>query len=197
MCDLGGGSSATTDRKEGLKDFGRLGDVYSTLRGYGKTDRGLAATDRTAGAGDTGEASKFYSSILSGNPAAVMSAAGPAIKSITGSADQQKKQLTTLGDRTGGKAEVAGKIATDTRGQIADTIMGARSGAAAGKERIGAGETAAGLRERELAASEQGKAGDVAGTALSASISSRELSQKIHDQAVQDWGTAIAQILLA
>ena len=195
MCDLGG-SGASTDRGQTLKSYGQLNDVFSTLQGYGKKLMGGADTLKTAGATDTGDASKYYSSILGGNPAAVTSAAAPEINAITSEANQQKKQLSEFGNRSGGKVAASQAISSGTRGAIADTIAKQRSGAAGAKANIGSGETSSGLNSSGQAISAESGAGSVAASSGDLSAKSRELSQKIHDQAVQDWGNAISTILL-
>jgi hypothetical protein len=177
MC---GGSSAKTDRAETLKSYGDLSDVFSTLNRSGK---GLLGS----GASDTGKASKYYSAILSGNPSAVLEAAAPEINSINKEADAQKKDIANFGNRTGGTNATSQDISTAKRGQIADVISGKRAGAAEGEARIGAGETGAGIGAVEGAGQTADELGNL-------SVKSRELSQKIHDQAVKNWASLVQDV---
>jgi hypothetical protein len=178
MC---GGSSEKTDRGIELGGFGKMSDVYNTMRTLG-------GSLTSAGATDTGAASKYYSSLLSGNPAAVSAATAPETNAITSEASQQKKQMSEFGNRTGGKVAAAQDITSGTRGAIADTIAKERSGAAGGLAKIGAGETGAGLGA-------EGGAGDIAGNITSKASSSRELSAELHDRAVSQWADLISSAL--
>ena len=192
-----GGSGAKTDRSQQLQSYGDLNDVFSTLQGYGKKLMGRGDTQAQAGAQDTGQASKYYSSILSGNPAAVNAAAAPEINAITGQANQQKKELANFGNRSGGKVAAGQNISAGTRGAIADTIAGQRSGAAGAKAGIGAGETSAGTASTGQAIGATEGAGSVAGTLGDLAGKSRMDSKKIHDQSVQQWTDLVTSVLMA
>ena len=175
MC---GGNSANTDRKESLKDYSMLENVYSSLKGQGA---GLVR----AGASDTGAASKYYSSILSGNPAAVMEAAAPEINTINKQTDAQKKDIANFGNRTGGTNQITQAMDTTKRGQVADVISSKRGEAAGAEARIGAGETGAGIGATEGAGSVATSLGELASR-------NRQISQQIHDQAVARWAKMVS-----
>ncbi len=179
MC---GGNAGSTDRKETLAAYGDLGQVFNQLSSTGKSLT-------SAGAGDTGAASKYYQSLLSGNPSAVSAATAPEANAITSQANQQKKEMSSFGNRTGGKVAAAQDLSSGTRGAIADVVAKERSGAAGGLTKLGTSETGQGISATE-------GAGETASSLGNLSVKSRELSQKIHDQAVEEWGNAISTILL-
>jgi hypothetical protein len=181
MC---GGSGAKTDRKETLASYGDLNSIIGQLSNVG-------STTTSAGASDTGKASKYFSDIVSGDPSKVMAAAAPEVNAIKGQATQQKKQIANLGgNRTGGTNAVSQDIATNARGQIADTIAKQRSGAAGELAKVGAGETGAGIGATE-------GAGTTAANLGSLSADSRKSSQQIHDAAVDQWVSVASDLLFA
>jgi hypothetical protein len=181
MC---GGSSAKTDRSQTLQSYGDLDSVISQLSQTGKTTT-------SAGATDTGAASKYFSDIVSGDPAKVMAAAAPEVNAIKGQATQQKKQIANLGgNRTGGTNAVSQDVSTNARGQIADVIAKQRTGAAGEIGKIGAGETSAGIGATSNAGTTAANLGDL-------SASSRKTSQQIHDAAVDQWVSVAADLLFA
>lgn len=176
MC---GGNSANTDRKESLKDYSMLEGAFDTLSKAGKSNM-------SAGASDTGKASNYYSAILSGNPAAVMSAAAPEVNAIGKEADAQKKDIANFGNRTGGTNQITQAMDTTKRGQVADVISGKRGEAAGAEARIGAGETSAGIGATEGASTTATNLGELASK-------NRQISQQIHDAAVAKWGKMISE----
>lgn len=189
MC---GGDASKTDRKQTLKAYGELGDVYGTLRDFGtKVGKGATA-DIASGASDTSKAAKTYSDILSGDPSKVLAASAPEVKAITGQAEQQKKEMTQTGDRTGGKNAAAQDITSNTRGQIADVIAKKRGEAAGGLERTGAQRTSTGLSKEGLELGGETAAGETAGKLGSLSNEARKTSAQIHSQTMQDWGNLVA-----
>jgi len=176
-----GGSGQTTDRKATLSSYGSLESLIGQLK---NTGTGLVSQ----GSADTGRASKYFSDILSGDPSKVLEAAAPEVHAITSQADQQKKEISQFGNRTGGTNAITANIGTDVRGKIADVISSKRGEAAGAEAKIGAGETGAGLTALDSSA----------GTAASlASISGRNraLSQQIHTDAVNNWINAVNWIL--
>jgi hypothetical protein len=175
-----GGSGQTTDRKQTLAAYGNLDSLIGQLSSTGNNLT-------SAGASDTGQASNYYSNILSGNPSKIMAAAAPEVNAITAGAQQQQKQIAQTGNRTGGTNAISQGINTGVRGQIADTIGKLRSGAAAGEAGIGAGETAAGIGASS-------SAGNLASNLASISGTNRKTSQDIHTSAVNDWVKLISSI---
>lgn len=173
------GNSANTDRKATLKGYG---DAEGAISRLGNLAGGLNAT----GAEDTGKAAKHYSDILAGNPAALMASAAPEVNAITKGADQQKKEVSNFGNRTGGTNATTQAISTDTRGQVADTLAKERTGAAAGIAQIGESEESKGLTALNDTASQSLNLADVSGK-------NREVSQKIHDAAVKQWTDLISE----
>lgn len=175
MC---GGNSAKTDRKETLKNYGTLENLTNTLTSQG-------GELFRSGTEDTGKASRYYSAILSGNPAAVMQAAAPEINAINKQADAQKKDIANFGNRTGGTNQITQSLDTTKRGQVADVISGKRGEAAGAEARIGAGETGAGIGATE-------GAGQIASNLGELASKNRQISQQIHDAAVSRWAKMVS-----
>lgn len=191
-----GGNAASTDRRAQLTGRGKMNDIYEQMKGIGTKLFGQGQSNLTAGAEDTGKASDYYASVLSGNPAAVMKAASPAVNAVTREADAQKRQNAEFGNRTGGKIEADQNLAATTRGQVGDVISKARSGAAAGLERTGSEKSGVGTTETGQGLSATSGAGSLASTITSEAGDSRALSKKIHDASVDQWAQAISEILL-
>lgn len=195
MCLPGGNSSAKTDRVTQLTEEGNLDKVAGYLKTLGPelTTAGRAAT--TAGLEDTGAASRYYSNILSGDPAKVAAAVAPETKAVTGQEQQQLKQITNTGNRAGGTNAVAQSLPGQTRSIIGDSILKAQSGAASGLERTGSEASRVGLAETGEGIGATSTAGSEYASLISNAINSRQVSQKIHDSAVEDWGTVIGDLV--
>ena len=179
---LPGGSSASTDRKQTLESYGDLDSVIQQLSQVGKTTT-------SAGAQDTGAASKYYRDIVSGDPSKVMAAAAPEVNAIKNQATQQKKEAGNLGgNRTGGTNAILQDIGQKTRGAITDTVAKQRSNAAGALGTIGAGETAAGIGATTNSGTAAANLGDL-------SAESRKTSQQIHDAAVDQWVSVASDLL--
>lgn len=192
MC---GGSSAKSDRKTQLTEEGNLDKVAGSLRDVGsKLITGGAAATRQ-GLDDTSKASKYYSDILSGDPTKVAAAVAPETKALVGQAEQQKKQIANFGNRTGGTNAITQNIDASTRGTIGDAILKARGSAAGGLERTGSEASRVGLAETGEGVGATATAGSEFQSLISDAIQSRQVSQKIHDQAVEDWGTVIGDLI--
>jgi len=192
-----GGNSANTDRKAELSSRGKLQDTAGFLSNLGSELSGKGKKDTEAGLEDTGKASKYYSDILSGDPTKVMAAAAPEIKSITGQADQQKQEIARTGDRSGGTNAATQDIGTKVRQQISDLIAKQKSGAASGLERTGAQVSNVGQSETGQGIGATSSAGSEYEALISNAIKSRELSAKLHQQAVDDWSKAIGDVISA
>lgn len=181
MC---GGSSASTDRKATLTSYGDLESVIGQLSKVG-------ASTTSAGATDTGAASKYYRDIVSGDPTKVMEAAAPEVNAVKAQATQQKKEIANLGgNRTGGTNAAVQDVGQKTRGAITDTIAKQRSNAAGNLATVGAGETAAGIGATSNAGTTAADLGQI-------SSASRQTSQQIHDAAVNQWVSVAADLLFA
>ncbi len=192
-----GGNSASTDRKAELTNRGKEQDIAGYLTKLGGDLTGTGKKDTAAGLEDTGKASKYYSDILSGDPTKVMAAAAPEIKSITGQADQQKSEIARTGDRSGGTNAATQDLNTKVRQQIADLIAKQKGGAAKGLESTGAQVSNVGLSETGQGVNATATAGSEYANLVADAIKSRELSQKIHNQAVDDWSKAIGDVISA
>jgi hypothetical protein len=145
-----GGSSSSTDRKQQLAGYGDLSNIYNQGISQGNN---ASAT----GQGELGEAAGYDSSILNGNRSSIMSALSPQISSITGQANQNKKQQATMGTARGGGTNASNQqTQQQEQGAITKAIGGAQSGAASGLASIGSNETATGANLLGLGANAAG-----------------------------------------
>lgn len=206
MC---GGSSAKTDRTTQLKAGGDVSSGVDTLKkfatdlfGTGTADTKTGLADVKGGLSDTEKASKYYSDILSGDPTKVMAAVAPETKAVGAQVDQAVKSADTSGNRTGGSNAQLQDTKFKAAGAVGDIIAKARGGAAGGLERTGASKAGTGLGEAGIGVSETGQGLSAESAATNAALGlygeaaqSRALSQKIHDQAVQQWADLIGGLL--
>jgi hypothetical protein len=97
---------------------------------------GSAETGQSQGL--LGQAGSYYSSLLSGNRAATMSAVAPTATAATGQADAAKRSLSASGTMRGGGANVTGQTINDqTRSTIDNAINTDKAGAAGGATATG------------------------------------------------------------
>jgi hypothetical protein len=182
MCQFPFGSSGQkTDRAEQLAAYGKADSTYNTLSNLGKS---LSA----AGSADTGDATRYFRSLLSGKSGDVMAAAAPEVSAIRQSGEAQKRELAQPGNRAGGTNQAKQGIQTSERGQVADVINRARDAAAGKMGQIGTTETGQG-------ATTTAAAGSLADAIINSSTNARALSQQIHEQAVRDWSRLIYDTL--
>jgi hypothetical protein len=170
-------------------------NLIKTLTAQGSELFGSGSSLLQTGLTDTAKASRYYSDILSGDPTKIMAAAAPEIKSITGQVDQQKKEATITGNRAGGTNAGLQKLEDTTRGQIGDVTAKQKPIAASGLERTGAEVSRLGISETGLALGAEGTAASTASTLESNAINSRQVSQKIHDEAVAAWTKLITEAI--
>jgi hypothetical protein len=210
MCLGIGGSSASTDRKTQLDASGKASSGIDQLKkfatdlfGTGTADTKTGLADTKAGLSDTDKASKYYSDILSGDPTKVMAAVAPETKAVSGQVDQATKEGVNTGNRSGGANAGLQDTKFKAAGAVGDIIAKARGGAAGGLERTGAQRSGVGLGEAGIGVSETGMGVGAESSATSAALGlygeaaqSRAISQKIHDDAVKQWGDLISQILV-
>jgi hypothetical protein len=162
------GNSADTDRAQTLAAYGNLASTGSRLA--------------SAGRQDTGDAAAYYRALLSGDSTAIARATAPVNNLISGQAAEERKAIGEGGNRTGGtNAETQG-LNEKASGAMADETLKAQGGAAAPLANIGAGETSGGL--------------SATSTLGSLSSQNRVQSQKIHDDAVKQWGDVASSLLL-
>jgi hypothetical protein len=131
-----GGSSSKTDRSQYLGGQGALSNIFNTAI--------------PSGASDTGAAEGFNKSVLSGNRSAITQALQPEIGTITGEANQAKKQQAAMGTSRGGGTNAQNQqLDKQTQAAITGTINQARPEASKqlasiGSNLLGLGENAAG-----------------------------------------------------
>jgi hypothetical protein len=133
-----GGSSSGTDRKNTLAGYGDLGNIFNT--GVAQGNQQLSQGNQ-----NTGSAANFDNQILNGNRSSIMSALSPQISSITGQANQARKQQANLGTARGGGVNAGDQqMQQQEQGAISNVVGGAQPAAAKDLAQIGAGQTSAG-----------------------------------------------------
>jgi hypothetical protein len=165
MC---GGNGASTDRSQELQNYGRLDAA--------------GADNADAGAANTGSASKYFSSVLSGDPTAVASAAAPVTNQVNAEENQQKSQISNFGNRSGGTNDTTQQMATNGIGKISDTVAGVRGQAAGALGQIGGGQTGAGV-DADKALGEE-------------ATYNRKESNDQHNASVNQWADVASTLLL-
>lgn len=181
ILELLGGSSANTDRKATLTGYGQLEDVFNTLSKY-------STQDRLAGALNEGRASKFWDSILSGDPAAVAAAVAPEASAARKTQQTELKQLGEFGNRSGGTTAAGAQAGEKSRGDIINAILSARGNAAGSL-------SSAGGREAGRAVNEKEGTGQAASALTSAASQNRVYSYDIHQDAAKQWADLVGQVL--
>lgn len=161
-------SSANTDRSQELDNYGRLGKSADSLS--------------SAGAGATGDATKYFTDLLSGNPATVAAAAEPTTSTISNETNQNKVQLSNFGNRSGGTNAASQELTEGADASTADAIAKARGGAAPALAQIGSGETGQGLQADSTLGAEAAE--------------NRKQSYEQHQNSLKDWGSFVSSFLL-
>lgn len=118
-----GGSASGTDRGTELGAWGTLSD----LSNFGK-NKGEKAI---------GQASTYWSDILSGDPTKTAQAIAPQSKIIAGQAEQQRKTTSEFGNRSGGTNAANQMIDTNSAAAIQNLINSLIPQAASHLENIG------------------------------------------------------------
>jgi hypothetical protein len=119
---------------------GLFGGSNSTL------DKNIPAFESSAGfasgvgQGDVTAASKWYDSILSGDPTKMAEAVAPETSAIQGQAQQEKNKLAQFAPRSGGTTAAVAGLDANTRAQIIKLLGGLQSGAAGNLSSLGTTE---------------------------------------------------------
>lgn len=190
-----GGSSAATDRGTQLGAEANMKDMFAKFSKLGTDLTGKGATDVTRGQQDTEKASRYYSDILSGDSSKILQAVAPEINTIGKQTDQAKSTIARSGDRTGGTSSKFQDLVTSVPAAAGNVVANARQGAAGGVQQTGAQFTNAGLSETGLGLNSLSAAEGTASDLRSGAITSRQVSQKIHDEAVQQWADLASSIM--
>lgn len=190
-----GGSSAKTDRTTQLDAEGKMRGMFDQFKNLGTDLTGKGATDVTRGQQDTEKASRYYSDILSGDSSKILQAVAPEINTIGKQTDQAKSTIARSGDRTGGTSSKFQDLVTSVPAATGNVVANARKDAAGGVERTGAQTTSTGLSETGLGLNALSGAEGTASDLRSGAIQSRQVSQKIHDEAVQQWADLASSIM--
>ena len=104
------------------------------------------------GQGYTAAPASYYSSILSGNPAAVSGALSPEISQLSSGFSQARKQLDQFGPMGGGRSAQMAQLPFQQQGAITNLISGARNNAAGALAGLGVQEQQLGLSGQSMGA---------------------------------------------
>jgi len=172
--DLGnivGGSAAKTDRKNELAGFGDLSNLFNFGMSSGKSE-----TNQSQGL--LGQAGQYYSSLLSGNRQATLSAVAPTVTAANAQTDAAKRGIAASGTARGGGSNATTLTLDDQkRSTIDNAISGAKAGAAGGATSVGG--TMASQASNLL-----GMGANAATNLTSIASGSREESNDLHQQSV-------------
>lgn len=129
-----GGSASKTDRNQVLQGYGDLQNVFNYGIPQGKAGQ-------AQGQADLGQSANYWQKLLGGDRSSMMSALSPEISSITGQADQARKQQSAMGTARGGGTNAGDQQQQQQeQGQISNLIAGARPQAAQQMQSIGGQE---------------------------------------------------------
>lgn len=193
---LCGGSSQKTDRGVQL---GGYGDVQKTIPQLNKLGTDFLTQGKAisaSGAATTSQAAKYFSDILSGDPAKVMEAAAPEINAMADQADAQKRQIAVTGNRSGGTNAITQGLSSDVRGATGNVIAGQRGEAAKGLTQIGETQSREGLAAEGMGLQGVTGSGDLALNLVNAANASRQGSAASSAASAQAFGEIAAAVLL-
>lgn len=177
-----GGSAAKTDRKQELKGFGDLSNVFNFAM---PTATNLSAS----GSGGLDSSMAYFKSIMSGNRSTMMAAQAPAINATLASGDAAKRQAATSGTARGGGTAGTNQQADEKTGATIDNaLFAARPAAAKEVGQLGNAELSDALNAL-------GIAGNTAGDITSLASSSRSTSNAITRQAIGDVASVAGAVL--
>jgi hypothetical protein len=197
-----GGSSAKTDRGNQLAATQADWNLFSYGLPQGQQGQSTGQADLNAAKNTLGPATDYWTKQLSAGRQQTAQNSAPAINQELANKTATRNAEGTFGtDRTGGTVAANREASSQTGSKVDDIInstllMGRESGA---KGLQSAAGVQAGIASTELgnALSLLGLSSDSVNSILQNSTSSRQISQKIHDQEVSGFGSAIGQILLA
>lgn len=116
------------------------------------TDNSLLAKNLTAKGDDALSGTlSYYRNLLSGNPAAVMSATAPDRGRVIDQYDGARKAMATFGPRGGGQTAAAGQSQVSEAQDLSEILQTARDKGAAGSAQVGGQLLGAGMQANSLA----------------------------------------------
>lgn len=177
-----GGSAAKTDRKQQLTGFGDLNNLFN----FGFSS-GTGETSQSQGL--LGQAGGYYSSLLSGNRQATLSAVAPTVNAANAGADATKRAISGSGTaRGGGVNATTATLADSTRSTIDNAINDAKEKAAGGATAVGGTMAAQAGNLLGMGTTAATNVTDLAGN-------SRDESNELHQQNAQSVGNLSADAL--
>jgi hypothetical protein len=158
--------------KQQNQAVGNLNNLYNFGFGSGKSELS-SANSNLSGAGD------YFNKILSGNRSAVQSAVAPETNMVRSASDAQRRQQGTIGTARGGGVAATNQTRQDTTNAAVDNaIFSARPAAAEGAAKVGSEEAAI--------------AGNLFGTAGTATSNAGDIATRARSQAAQEQAAAIS-----
>ena len=191
-----GGSSAKTDRGNFLDAQQNMKNVFNWALPFGQQQARTGQATTAQGVSDLGNAGGYFRKLASGDRATALQAVAPASNAALAQSDAQKSELANMGTaRGGGAVGVNQQRDTNLMSQIDNMLFGARTAGAQGEAGVGQAEAGVGLGQ-----SGQGiQAGSLAsGTAEAMgrqNLYSRQVSDQMHRQAVDDYSKAFGSLM--
>ena len=192
-----GGSSAKRDRSDYLNANQRLSNVFNNAFGFGQTMENAGRTAIGQGQQDLGTSGNYFRQLMA-NRGTAMRALAPQINAANEQGDAQRRQEAALGTaRGGGTAGFNQDAAARRTAQINNMLFGAQTGAAGELGNIGRTEAGVGLGETGQGLGAESLASNTAAEQGGLALKSREASEQIHQQHVQQLTNAFMDILSA
>jgi len=196
---VGSHSGAQTDRSNTLQGYGDLKSLFNFGMGQGASSLAKGNQTEASALGQLSGPDKYFSSLLSGNRAATLSAAAPVVNAATAQTDAQKAALGTGTGRGGGVNAAKQSLDTNKNATIDDAINKDKTSAAAGETGVASATSSVGNSQLQTAMSLLGLGQKSAQDLTADASGNRELSNALHEQQAQQYSqiaTAGLDVLL-
>jgi hypothetical protein len=166
-----GNSSAKTDRKETLKGYGELGNVFNFALPTAEAGVSL-------GQDLIGNAANYWSKLTSGNRPALQAAVAPEVNQANAYTDAIKRQTATTGTaRGGGTAGTNRELDTAKMAEIDNLLFGAQTKGAEQEGRLGSVETSEALNALGIAGNASANLTEISANSRKTSIAANSAIQ--------------------
>ena len=200
MSGLIGGSSANTDRATQLSGQQGLWNIFSYGLDTGKAGQTTGQSDLNTAKSTLGQASDYWSSLLSGGRTQTAQRSAPSINQTLENATATRNAEGTFGTgRTGGTVAANREASTQTQSKIDDiinnTLQTGRTQGAQGLQTVAGEQAQIGGTELSNALSLLGLSESSVKSIMENATDSRKTSYEINRQTQEDWGSAVGQLL--
>lgn len=202
MSGMFGGSSAKTDRGNQLAATQGNWNIFNWALPTGQQGQQQGQQTMQSALGTLNNPIQYWNSLLSAGRTETANSLQPVTQSVLDQANATRNQAGAFGtNRQGGAAQINRQADFQTQKTIDDIIsQGLMSGRTEGAKGLTAASTAQaniGNAQLENALRLLGLSSESINAILKNATESRPVSQKIHDQAIQDVGSAVGQIASA